>query len=162
MLLYVESTECKQVTVEHVRPTTLGWNFDLLKKRESSELEDEGFGGSSLLENRNERPSTRKTFTPTHVRARRETKEDGDLVREEDIKIMDDKITLFMTAKWETEKLLETLMAKHPNDELSRISCTSSEIFSGMISGLKVVEMRSSLSLVITSMHTKGNIVHRS
>ncbi|KAI3684987.1 hypothetical protein L6452_34217 [Arctium lappa] len=44
----VKSTECKHMRVEHMRSATLGWSFDSLKKRESSELDADGLGSATF------------------------------------------------------------------------------------------------------------------
>ncbi|KAI3685345.1 hypothetical protein L6452_34598 [Arctium lappa] len=47
-LLYVESTECENMRAEHMRSATLGWSFDSLKKRESSELDAGDLGSATM------------------------------------------------------------------------------------------------------------------
>ncbi|KAI3666865.1 hypothetical protein L6452_41904 [Arctium lappa] len=46
--LIQESTECENMRVEHMRPATLGWSFESLKKRESSELDAGGLGSATM------------------------------------------------------------------------------------------------------------------
>ncbi|KAI3684988.1 hypothetical protein L6452_34218 [Arctium lappa] len=46
-----------------------------------------------------------------------ESRKDTNHVRLENIKLMDDKIARIMVKKWETERLLESFLARHPNDE---------------------------------------------
>ncbi|KAI3746690.1 hypothetical protein L6452_09129 [Arctium lappa] len=111
---YVEN---RHMNVQHMRPTTLGWSFDLLKKRESSELDEARLGSVTFVLFSRETPMAIDTFTTPQDETEKETEEDTDRVRTENIKLMDDKITLIMTMKWETENLLESLLAKYPNDE---------------------------------------------
>ncbi|KAI3718737.1 hypothetical protein L6452_19619 [Arctium lappa] len=140
MSLNDESTECEHMSVEHMRSTTPRWSFDLLRNRESLEFDAGGLGsanfeplsretpmaidtfakglGSSTFDPLSrETPMEIDTFTAPRDERENETKENTDIVRLENIKLMDDKIALIMTMKWETEKLLESLLARYPNDE---------------------------------------------
>ncbi|KAI3697459.1 hypothetical protein L6452_30487 [Arctium lappa] len=140
-LLYVDSTECEHMSVEHMRPTTLGWSFDALKKRESSELDSDGLGSATfkplsmhtpMAIDTSEKGLGSTTFDPSlsenpmeidkdtnphDFQRDDEMREDTDRVRLENIKLMDDKIGLIMVTKWEAERLLESLLARYPNDD---------------------------------------------
>ncbi|KAI3746139.1 hypothetical protein L6452_08562 [Arctium lappa] len=64
-----------------------------------------------------ESPMEIDTYNAARDERESERKEDTDHARLDDIQLMDDKIALIVTTKWETETLLESLLAKYPNDE---------------------------------------------
>ncbi|KAI3697641.1 hypothetical protein L6452_30736 [Arctium lappa] len=139
-LLYVESTDFENMREEDLNKAKLGWSFDSLKKMETSELNSGGLGSGTLkrlsmqtpmaidTSDRqhghatldplsSESPMEIDTYTAARDERESERNEDTDRTRLDVIHLMDDQIALIVTTKWETETLLESLLAKYPNDE---------------------------------------------
>ncbi|KAI3746501.1 hypothetical protein L6452_08935 [Arctium lappa] len=65
----VEPRQKPPLTVEsdeHIRPATLAWNVEWLKKREIAEIENGGLGSAPLLERTQDQAINNDEFTPLH------------------------------------------------------------------------------------------------
>ncbi|KVI11261.1 Peptidase C48, SUMO/Sentrin/Ubl1, partial [Cynara cardunculus var. scolymus] len=109
-LLYVESTISPTVVVEQKAHALSGWNIELLKKRQSLEIKDGGFG---LLPIRSTSESSEdinhknigETSTPTHLN------------KEDHVQRILIKIVVVLSARVEAEMEIKEAMSKFPDDE---------------------------------------------
>ncbi|KAI3729955.1 hypothetical protein L6452_18628 [Arctium lappa] len=116
--LPVNLTVLPNISVEHIRPATLAWNVEMLEIREIEEIENGGLGSAPLLERTQDASMNNNEFRPLPDDSVEKSLEDMECEREEDVKLMDDKIGFIVAAKYDTEILLESLIAKYPGDEV--------------------------------------------
>ncbi|KAI3669364.1 hypothetical protein L6452_40598 [Arctium lappa] len=111
-LLYVEATINIKVEVSQKKAAICAWNIALLRKREIIEIESGGFG--LLLV----RPEYLIPITKPQPKAKEEPKipprEPG---KKEYIRNMEENMRLLFKVKYNTEKGLEAIVSKFPNNK---------------------------------------------
>ncbi|KAI3692442.1 hypothetical protein L6452_32258 [Arctium lappa] len=128
-LLYVESTECDKVHIEHRKPATKAWTLELLRRRQDVELDEGGLGYAPLrgmlTEQRGINTSEGRTST-----CEKKEKTPTKLSKEACIQSLNKKIADLLMLRWEADAMLAAAIERFPRDpDFDRIKKKLASIF---------------------------------
>ncbi|KAI3771971.1 hypothetical protein L6452_03144 [Arctium lappa] len=111
-LLYVEATISNKLKMESTKPALTIWNIGHLRKRETTELENGGFGLLPIKD----KYKVRRPFVKGECSKFPHTPPQ-DMGKPEYIRFLDIVMKQLLSAKDEAEKWLESATSKFPNDD---------------------------------------------
>ncbi|KVH92035.1 Peptidase C48, SUMO/Sentrin/Ubl1 [Cynara cardunculus var. scolymus] len=115
-LLYVEATISPKVVVEHKGHAISAWNLDLLKKRQSTEIKDGGFGLLPIRSNAESSEDVHHRYASNQENIG-ETSTPKNLSKEDHVQRILVKIAVVLSARVEAEMEIKEAMSKFPEEE---------------------------------------------